>query len=79
VLKFLNNELSDHFGETFTDVDVKDIVKGLSIEVSSAKGLVGSLMKKGVLQADHFTGGDGKDYECFYFTEQDDLEYQPIN
>ena len=79
VLKFLNDALANHFGDTFTDVDLKDIAEGLGVEINSAKGLVGSLMKKNILQADHFTGGDGKNYECFYFAEQEEMEYQPIS
>lgn len=75
VLKFLNLALSDHFGDTFTDVDSKDIAEGCGMDINSVKGIVGSLMKKDILRADRFTGGDGKKYECFYFTDQENLQF----
>lgn len=78
ILKFLNLALSDHFGDTFTDVDCKDIAEGCEIDINGAKGVVGSLMKKGILKADRFRGGDGKNYECFYFTDQHNLEFESI-
>lgn len=78
VLRFLNEALKDQFGDTFTDVDTKDIVEGLNIETAAAKGIISSLIKKNILGSDHFTGGDGKNYECFYFVKQEDLEYQPF-
>jgi len=78
VLKFLNLALSDHFGDTFTDVDCKDIAEGCGLDINSVKGILGSLIKKDILQADRFRGGDGKNYECFYFTDQKNLEFESI-
>lgn len=40
----------------FTDCDVKDISEGMNVSVETAKGVLGSLVKKGIVdtqEADH--------------------------
>lgn len=38
----------------FTDVDIKDMAEYMKISVPSAKGVLGSLVKKGIVQTERY-------------------------
>ena len=69
ILLYLNTELSSYFGETYSDVDCNDIAKGLKMNVSTVKGVVGSLVKKGILE----TWDTGTGYDVINFVEQEEM------
>lgn len=73
----LNEELSGNMGETFSHVECKDLAIALNLEVSTIKGVVGSLVKKGVL--DTYDGrlnrGDAP-LDLVYFKEQEQMDYE---
>jgi DNA-binding MarR family transcriptional regulator len=58
--------------EDFSDIDCKDIAEQLKIDVKSVKGIVGSLVKKGILET--FPTGTG--YECVLFANQKDMKIE---
>ncbi len=69
VLGYLNNELSGNFGEKFSHVDCGDIAAELKQPVATAKGIVGSLVKKGILEMWESESG----YHVVNFTEQKNM------
>ena len=79
VLVWLNEKLKGNFGEMYSPYECKDLAKSLSLEVSTIKGVVGSLCKKGVL--DTYDGrlnrGDAP-LDLIYFKEQEQMDYEPL-
>lgn len=73
VLNFLNQELSGYFGEDFSDVDVNDIARGTGQTKPTVKGVIGSLVKKGVILTESTECGDWKVREFIYFKNQEDM------
>ena len=71
VIDYLWEELSNYFGEHYSDVDVNDIAKDLELNTNTVKGVVGSLCKKDILG----TYDTGNGYDVVNFINQDDLEY----
>jgi predicted transcriptional regulator of viral defense system len=51
----------------FSDVDVTDVAKGISVSVNSAKGILGSLVKKGYLFTDTI---EESGYDIIYANEK---------
>ena len=68
ILLHLHSELSSYFGEVYSDVDCNDISKSLNIDVNAVKGVVGSLVKKGIL--DTYDNGTGFDVISFVMQEE---------
>ncbi|MGE6227602.1 ParB/RepB/Spo0J family partition protein [Paenibacillus chitinolyticus] len=56
---FVQSHLQVYGDEEFSDLDVKDVAKGLGIYNPSAKGVLGSLVKKGLLYTYNMENGDG--------------------
>lgn len=79
VLIQLNEELSGNFGETYSCVECKDLATALNLEVSTVKGVLGSLVKKNVL--DTYDGrlnlGDVP-MDLIFFKEQEEMDYEPV-
>lgn len=69
VLEQLHTDLSCYFGEGFSDIDCKDVSRSLNIDVKTIKGVVGSLVKKGILQ----TYDTGTGYDVILFVGQDEM------
>ena len=68
ILLHLYSELSSYFGEGYSDIDCNDISKSLKIDVKTVKGVVGSLVKKGIL--DTYDTGTGFDVISFVMQEE---------
>lgn len=66
----LYSELSSYFGETYSDVDCNDIAKNLKVDVKTVKGVVGSLVKKGILE----TWDTGTGYDVVSFVKQEEMK-----
>lgn len=79
VMGQLNEELKGNFGETYSHVECKDLAKALSLEVSTIKGVVGSLVKKGIL--DTYDGrqnrGDAP-IDLVHFKDQETMDYEAL-
>jgi len=69
IVLHLYRELSDYFGESYSDVDCNDIAKDLKFDVKKVKGIVGSLVKKGILT----TYSTGSGYEVICFVNQEEM------
>lgn len=70
IFDFLVESLNSYFGEEYSDIDCNDIAKALNIDVKSVKGIVGSLVKKGICG----TWGNSTGYDVIYFVNQEILE-----
>lgn len=72
VLNFLNQELSGYFGEDFSKVDVNDIARGTNQPKPTTRGVIDSLLEKGVIVINdaHW----GSNYDCVYFKNQENME-----
>lgn len=72
----LGQMLDGYFGEDFTDVDVTDIAEYIGWEVPTAKGVLGSLCNKGILNTyntrEH-RGGYGPSHDLISFVGQEDM------
>lgn len=71
VLSFLNEKLQSYFGEGYSDIDCKDIAEGINEQISTVKGVVGSLVAKKILCTDHIDSG----YEVISFILQEYMDY----
>jgi len=59
--KFIGSLTSLLFAEPgFTDVEIKEIAERMNIEINIAKGVLGSLTKKGVVLTDRVTHEEWK-------------------
>ena len=67
----LNILLSGYYGQEFTDTSIKDLANELKWSIDSTKGVVGSLVKKGVIE----TWDNGK-YDLVIFKDQEEMEYE---
>jgi len=64
--------LMEYIGvETFSDCELKSVAAVMDIEIGSAKGILGSLAKKGILWTDR-TSVDGPQY--ISFVDQDTMK-----
>ena len=74
VLSCLNDELSGYMGaEDFSEIECKDISQSISVDVKSVKGVIGSLVKKGILTT--YSSGNRNEYELILFVGQLDMEH----
>lgn len=73
VLDACDQNLKMFYGEYFSDIDVLDIAKTSQLEMSTVKGVVGSLVKKGVLKTESQKVGDGRTVEFVYFADQENM------
>lgn len=73
VLDACNQNLKMFYGEDFSDIDVSDIAKTSQLEMSTVKGVVGSLVKKRVLKTESQKVGNGRTVEFIYFTDQENM------
>jgi len=71
VLVALNTLLSSYYGQDFTDTSIKDLANELKWSIESTKGVVGSLVKKGIIE----TWDNGK-YDLVIFKDQEEMEYE---
>ena len=71
LLVYLNNALCSYFGEDHSDVDCNDIAKDLKWDVKTVKGVVGSLVVKGVVG----TYDTGTGYDVVNFVGQSDMRF----
>jgi len=78
VLNYLNHALQNYFGESFTDVDFKDISSEIEpyMSIDSVKGVVGSLVKKNILFI-YEVQTDAK-YHLIGFIKQSDLDFEDM-
>jgi len=70
VLDHLYEALASYFGELYSDVDCIDISKAISMPIPTVKGVVGSLVKKGILG----TYDTGTGFEVVCFIDQEEME-----
>ncbi len=70
IILHLFAELSPYFGETYSDIDCNDIAESLKMDVRTVKGVVGSLVKKGIL----LTWDTGTGYDVVFFVKQEEME-----
>lgn len=68
---YLNNVLRSYFGEDYSDIDCNDIAKDLKWDVNTVKGVVGSLVVKGVVG----TYDTGTGYDVVNFVGQSDMSF----
>lgn len=68
---YLNNVLRSYFGEDYSDIDCNDIAKDLKWDVKTVKGVVGSLVVKGVVG----TYDTGTGYDVVNFVGQSDMSF----
>ena len=69
VLDCLNEMLCGNFGELYSNVGCSDIAHSTKINLESVKGVVGSLVKKGILS----TCNPGTGYDVVYFADQENM------
>ena len=68
---YLNDVLRSYFGEDYSDIDCNDIAKDLKWDVKTVKGVVGSLVVKGVVG----TYDTGAGYDVVNFVGQSDMSF----
>jgi hypothetical protein len=61
-------ETMDLYGDGFSDCMVEDIVEGTGLSVRSVKGVLGSLMKKEIVEAMDVNG----EYNVYYILGYED-------
>ena len=66
-----NEECKDNFGEFWSPMSTEGFASDLGITIPQAKGVIGSLVKKGVLGID-------EEYGMIYFREQDEMIYEKL-
>lgn len=74
VIDYLNDHLRDYFGEEYSDQDVSDIADILTLSKPVVKGLIGSLVKKQVLN----TYNTGTGFDVISFVAQEEMQYEPL-
>lgn len=74
LLKVLNGLLCNYFGETYSDIDVNDLALELNWSKASVKGVLGSLVKKGIL----FTWESDSGYDLISFNGQENMEFEEM-
>lgn len=67
---YLNHALRSYFGEDHSDIDCNDIAKDLKWDVKTVKGVVGSLVVKGVVGTYDIAG-----YDVVNFVGQSDMSF----
>ena len=70
ILSHLYSELSSYFGEEYSDIDCNDVSKSLNMDVKTVKGVVGSLVKKEILN----TYDTGTGFDVISFVRQDEMQ-----
>ena len=70
VLSYIYDELSGNFGE-LVGIGCTEVANALNVHVKTIKGIVGSLVKKGILTTYETVSG----YEVVVFVDQEDMEY----
>lgn len=65
VLAVIEEGMRPYADEGFSDVMVEDITDGTGLNVKSAKGVLGSLIKKNLVTADDVNG----EYNVYYITQ----------
>ena len=73
VLNACNDKLKMFYGEYFSDLEVMDLAEYTNLGIAVVKGVVGSLVKKGILDTEPIKCGDGITREFLYFTEQENM------
>tara|TARA_R110000803_G_C11899833_1_gene311949 strand:- start:475 stop:831 length:357 start_codon:yes stop_codon:yes gene_type:complete len=71
MLSFLRSDIGY---DSFYDIEMKDIVEDTGIASNSLKGVLGSLIKKGILACD----GDLYDVSMFGFENQENLTVEEV-
>lgn len=77
VMVQLNEDLKYNLGEMYSIIECKDLASSLSLEVATIKGVVGSLVKKGIL--DTYSGKLNREddqMDLVYFKEQEEMKYE---
>jgi DNA-binding MarR family transcriptional regulator len=72
VLKALQDRNKDYFGEYFSDTEHKDLAQDLDVSISTVKGAVGSLVKKGIVSTYHHDSSDC-DMHFICFKDQEEM------
>ena len=63
--------LTPFFGEAYSDVDCTDIAKRTGLDVNTIKGVVGSLVRKGVVGTDQIS--TDTIHNLVYFVDQEQM------
>lgn len=71
VLIALCDMLKSFFGEVYSDVDCTDIAKNTGLDVNTIKGVVGSLVKKKVIETDQIS--TDTIHNLVYFVDQEQM------
>ncbi len=72
LIKLMNEHLKYNYGESYSDLDCEDVCKMLNWNsVKTAKGVVGSLVKKDICT----TWDTGTGYDVINFRNQENMHY----